>query len=109
MKLKYLSSSVISTFMNIDKTLFKNQEQIPDQKIVTTPYGGRLVVTMPHGNSIMVHFKDKELIRHKKRWSQVMYLYYLLGWKVSTKYFERWGKGGSEGMGERNKDAYITI
>ncbi|KAA8578482.1 hypothetical protein FQN60_007052, partial [Etheostoma spectabile] len=95
---------VYGTFMNIDKTLFKNQEQIPDQKIVTTPYGGRLVVTMPHGNSIMVHFKDKELIRHKKRWSQVMYLYYLLGWKVSTKYFERWGKGGSEGMGERNKE-----
>ncbi|XP_029299165.1 chitin synthase chs-2-like [Cottoperca gobio] len=40
---------------------------------------------MPHGNSMVVHFKDKLLIRHKKRWSQVMYLYYLLGWKVATK------------------------
>uniref|UniRef100_A0A8C9XK17 chitin synthase n=1 Tax=Sander lucioperca TaxID=283035 RepID=A0A8C9XK17_SANLU len=78
------------------------EQQIPDQKIVTTPYGGRLVVTMPHGNSIMVHFKDKELIRHKKRWSQVMYLYYLLGWKVSTKYFKRWEKGW--GDGELNKE-----
>ncbi len=24
---------------------------------------------------------------------QVMYLYYLLGWKVVTKYFRRWEKG----------------
>uniref|UniRef100_A0A8D0CRK4 chitin synthase n=1 Tax=Sander lucioperca TaxID=283035 RepID=A0A8D0CRK4_SANLU len=94
--------SIFRIFININKGLFKKQQQIPDQKIVTTPYGGRLVVTMPHGNSIMVHFKDKELIRHKKRWSQVMYLYYLLGWKVSTKYFKRWEKGW--GDGELNKE-----
>uniref|UniRef100_A0A8C2Z291 chitin synthase n=1 Tax=Cyclopterus lumpus TaxID=8103 RepID=A0A8C2Z291_CYCLU len=49
---------------------FVKKQQIPDQKIIRTPYGGRLVVTMPHGNIIIVHFKDKELIRHKKRWSQ---------------------------------------
>uniref|UniRef100_A0A8C2X855 chitin synthase n=1 Tax=Cyclopterus lumpus TaxID=8103 RepID=A0A8C2X855_CYCLU len=65
------------------------EQQIPDQKILTTPYGGRVEITMPHGNSLIVHFKDKTLIRHKKRWSQVMYLYYLLGWKVATKYFNK--------------------
>ncbi|XP_054462586.1 chitin synthase chs-1-like [Anoplopoma fimbria] len=80
---------VYGVFLNMDRGLFIKQEQIPDQKIVTTPYGGRLVLTMPHGNSLVVHFKDKTLIRHKKRWSQVMYLYYLLGWKLSTKYFKR--------------------
>ncbi|XP_035537779.1 chitin synthase chs-2-like [Morone saxatilis] len=79
-----LSSSVISIFLNLDKDVFKKQQQIPDQKIVRTPYGGRVVVNMPHGNSLMIHFKDKQLIRHKKRWSQVMYLYYLLGWKITT-------------------------
>ncbi|KAK5854740.1 hypothetical protein PBY51_004910 [Eleginops maclovinus] len=45
---------------------------------------------------LVVHYKDKQLVRHKKRWSQVMYLYYLLDWKVSTKYYKRWGKGGDE-------------
>ncbi|XP_026203077.1 chitin synthase chs-1-like [Anabas testudineus] len=83
---------VYSIFMNIDKGLFRKQQQIPDQKLVRTPYGGRVVVTMPHGNILVVHFKDKELIRNKKRWSQVMYMYYLLGWKVAAKYCKKLGK-----------------
>uniref|UniRef100_A0A8C2X777 chitin synthase n=1 Tax=Cyclopterus lumpus TaxID=8103 RepID=A0A8C2X777_CYCLU len=81
--LTYLSSSIVSIFLNINKGDFTKQQQIPDQKILTTPYGGRVEITMPHGNSLIVHFKDKTLIRHKKRWSQVMYLYYLLGWKLN--------------------------
>uniref|UniRef100_A0A8P4GJG0 chitin synthase n=1 Tax=Dicentrarchus labrax TaxID=13489 RepID=A0A8P4GJG0_DICLA len=85
---RILSFYVNSIFTNIDEKFFKKQQEIPDQKVINTPYGGRLVVIMPHGNNIVVHFKDKELIRHKKRWSQVMYLYYLLGWKLMTKYFE---------------------
>ncbi|XP_070778288.1 chitin synthase chs-2-like [Enoplosus armatus] len=89
-------TEVYGIFTNIDKTFFRKQQHIPDQKIIRTPYGGRLVVTMPHGNNIVVHFKDKELIRHKKRWSQVMYLYYLLGWKLMTKYYARWQKGEDE-------------
>ena len=28
---------------------------------------------------IVCHLKDKEKIRHKKRWSQCMYMYYFLG------------------------------
>ncbi|XP_061083938.1 chitin synthase chs-2-like [Conger conger] len=52
-----------------------------------TPYGGRLKYVLPHGNILYIHFKDKQLIRHKKRWSQIMYLYYLLGWKMNRKYF----------------------
>ncbi|XP_051245642.1 chitin synthase chs-2-like isoform X2 [Dicentrarchus labrax] len=87
---------VYSIFLNLDKDVFKKQQQIPDQKIVRTPYGGHVVVNMPHGNSLMIHFKDKQLIRHKKRWSQVMYLYYLLGWKVTTNYYKRLEKGEDE-------------
>lgn len=68
---KVLYHSVISIFKNIDETFFRKQQQIPDQKILETPYGGRLVIIMPQGNNIVVHFKDKECIRHKKRWSQV--------------------------------------
>ncbi|XP_063775429.1 chitin synthase chs-2-like [Pseudophryne corroboree] len=56
------------------------------QTIVSTPYGGRLRYTLPCGNLLYVHLKDKQRIRNKKRWSQIMYLYYLLGWKLNHKY-----------------------
>ncbi|XP_073728978.1 chitin synthase 1 [Misgurnus anguillicaudatus] len=60
--------------------VFTNKE--PDEvSIIETPYGGRLVFVMPEGNMLYVHLKDKNLIRNKKRWSQIMYMYYLLGWK----------------------------
>ena len=36
-----------------------------------TPYGGRLVWTMPGGNKLVAHLKDNSKIRNKKRWSQV--------------------------------------
>ncbi|XP_067667763.1 chitin synthase chs-2-like [Haliotis asinina] len=49
---------------------------------IPTPYGGRLVWTLPGGNLLIAHFKDRLKIRHKKRWSQVMYMYYLLGYRL---------------------------
>jgi chitin synthase len=36
-----------------------------------TPYGGRLVWTLPGETKIIVHLKNKDKIRQKKRWSQV--------------------------------------
>ncbi|XP_029847379.2 chitin synthase chs-2 [Ixodes scapularis] len=53
----------------------------PPQKIAT-PYGGRLVWRMPGKNKLVVHLKDRSKIRNRKRWSQVMYMYYLLGHKL---------------------------
>jgi len=47
-----------------------------------TPYGGRLEWTMPGQNKLIAHLKDKIKIRHRKRWSQVMYMYYLLGHRL---------------------------
>ncbi|KAF4529725.1 hypothetical protein B566_EDAN015354 [Ephemera danica] len=47
-----------------------------------TPYGGKLVWTLPGKTKLNVHLKDKHKIRHKKRWSQVMYMYYLLGHRL---------------------------
>lgn len=56
---------------------------LPNTRVlVNTPYGGRLVFRMPGGTLLFVHLKDKKLIRHKKRWSQVMYMYYLLGHRI---------------------------
>ncbi|KAJ8359914.1 hypothetical protein SKAU_G00164390 [Synaphobranchus kaupii] len=60
--------------------VFTNKEP-DDVSIIETPFGGRLMFVMPEGNMLYVHLKDKQLIRNKKRWSQIMYLYYLLGWK----------------------------
>ncbi|KAL5005076.1 hypothetical protein ScPMuIL_018532 [Solemya velum] len=48
---------------------------------IETPYGGQLVWNMPGGTTMTVHLKDKNRIRHRKRWSQIMYMYYLLGYK----------------------------
>ena len=51
-----------------------------------TPYGYRLtwylgvVVEMP----FTVHFKDKSLVKPKKRWSQVMYMNYVLNHRIKT-------------------------
>lgn len=36
-----------------------------------TPYGGRLVWTLPGKTKLYAHLKDKNKIRHRKRWSQV--------------------------------------
>ncbi|XP_038128265.1 chitin synthase 1 isoform X2 [Cyprinodon tularosa] len=60
--------------------VFTNKEP-DDVSIIDTPYGGRLMFVLPEGNMLYVHLKDKSLIRNKKRWSQIMYMYYLLGWK----------------------------
>ncbi|XP_060081250.1 uncharacterized protein LOC132560604 [Ylistrum balloti] len=55
---------------------------INDAIKIPTPYGGQLVFLMPGGNFLFVHLKDKKKIRNKKRWSQVMYMYYLLGYRI---------------------------
>ncbi|XP_052079567.1 chitin synthase chs-2-like [Mytilus californianus] len=43
-----------------------------------TPYGSRLEWTLPCKNKLHVHLKDTNKIRYKKRWSQVMYMRYIL-------------------------------
>ncbi|XP_077968967.1 chitin synthase chs-2-like isoform X2 [Styela clava] len=53
--------------------------------IYPTPYGGRLEFVLPYGNLFHVHLKDKSKIRHRKRWSQCMYMYYILGYLHKTK------------------------
>ncbi|VEN49053.1 unnamed protein product [Callosobruchus maculatus] len=50
--------------------------------IMQTPYGGRIVWTLPGRNKIVAHLKDSDRIRTRKRWSQVMYMYYLLGYRI---------------------------
>ncbi|XP_060518963.1 chitin synthase chs-2 isoform X2 [Cylas formicarius] len=51
-------------------------------KKIPTPYGGRLIWQLPGKTKMIAHLKDKMKIRHRKRWSQVMYMYYLLGHRL---------------------------
>lgn len=37
------------------------------------PYGGRFEWTLPGKTRLIVHLKDKNKIRHRKRWSQVLF------------------------------------
>ncbi|XP_062402460.1 chitin synthase chs-2-like [Sardina pilchardus] len=99
-------------FSEDDRSLFAQRPLLPSQKIITTPYGGRLQYTLPKGNTLMVHFKDKLLIRHKKRWSQIMYLYYLLGWRLNNKYARMFERGVDENslaeeLKKEKDDTYI--
>ncbi|XP_052079732.1 chitin synthase chs-2-like isoform X2 [Mytilus californianus] len=59
--------------------------QLEEYEMIRTPYGGRLTWKLLGGNSLVCHLKDKTKIRHKKRWSQVMYMYYFLSYRLPNK------------------------
>ncbi|VDM44372.1 unnamed protein product [Toxocara canis] len=63
----------------------QTQMRLKTPKKTTTPYGGRISYVLPGKNRMTLHLKDKMKIRHRKRWSQVMYLYYLLGYRLMMK------------------------
>ncbi|CAO4368072.1 unnamed protein product [Caenorhabditis nigoni] len=63
----------------------QTQMRLKPPKKTKTPYGGKLTYIMPGKNKLFIHLKDNKKIRNKKRWSQVMYLYYLLGYRLMMK------------------------
>ena len=73
---------LVETMNKAGSHFYKEKIKIKPCKKYPTPYGGRLVWTLPGKTRIVCHLKDKEKIRHKKRWSQCMYMYYLLGHKL---------------------------
>ncbi|XP_069101066.1 uncharacterized protein [Argopecten irradians] len=58
-------------------------------RMLYTPYGIQLHWDLEHGTPFFIHLKDTEKVKAKKRWSQVMYLEYVL------KYRSKWE--GSQG------------
>lgn len=80
---KRVVNSYVNDLINVVIEVYRvfTHKEPDDVSIIEMPYGGRLVVVLPEGNMLIAHLKDKSLIRNKKRWSQIMYLYYLLGWK----------------------------
>lgn len=64
------------------REVYRTKMKIDAPTKVVTPYGGRLIWTLPGRTKMIAHLKHKTKIRRKKRWSQVMYMYYLLGYRI---------------------------
>ena len=66
----------------LEETLHLNLKRCKREK---TPYGYRLTWDIGMGDMpFTVHFKDKSLVKPKKRWSQVMYMNYILNYRMQT-------------------------
>ncbi|XP_052234766.1 chitin synthase chs-1-like isoform X1 [Dreissena polymorpha] len=75
--------------------------KMPPPKVVPTPYGGRLVWKLPGSNKLIAHLKDKTYIRHRKRWSQVMYMYYFLAYELFK------SKNGRKALQKRAENTFL--
>ncbi|XP_048256022.1 uncharacterized protein LOC124134072 [Haliotis rufescens] len=99
---KFVPNSFVCQLMEVmedaARSVVKGPITIPSPEKVNTPYGGRLVWTMPGQTKLIVHCKNKNKIRHRKRWSQCMYLYYLLGFRLLG------GKGANKQMEEEHME-----
>ncbi|XP_012526631.1 chitin synthase chs-2 [Monomorium pharaonis] len=73
---------LVATVDEAASDVHKTRMHVRAPKKYPTPYGGRLVWTLPGKTKMIAHLKDKSKIRHRKRWSQVMYMYYLLGHRL---------------------------
>ncbi|XP_018363704.1 PREDICTED: uncharacterized protein LOC108761593 isoform X1 [Trachymyrmex cornetzi] len=73
---------LVGTLDEAASDVHKTRMHVRAPKKYPTPYGGRLVWTLPGKTKMIAHLKDKSKIRHRKRWSQVMYMYYLLGHRL---------------------------
>ena len=51
---------------------------------VEMPYGVQIVWTLNGGMPLIIHFKDSHKIKAKKRWSQAMYVHYILNFRLKT-------------------------
>ncbi|KAI5633975.1 chitin synthase domain-containing protein [Phthorimaea operculella] len=75
---KLLVDTIDEAASEVHQTIIR----IRPPKRYPAPYGGRLTWVLPGKTKMICHLKDKAKIRHRKRWSQVMYMYYLLGHRL---------------------------
>ncbi|XP_063977240.1 chitin synthase chs-2 isoform X2 [Diachasmimorpha longicaudata] len=73
---------LVATLDEAASDVHHTRTHVKAPKKIPTPYGGRLIWTLPGKSKMIAHLKDKNKIRHRKRWSQVMYMYYLLGHRL---------------------------
>lgn len=73
---------LVATIDEAASDVHQTHIRVRPPKKIPTPYGGRLIWQLPGKTKMIAHLKDKMRIRHRKRWSQVMYMYYLLGHRL---------------------------
>ncbi|XP_041375426.1 chitin synthase chs-2-like [Gigantopelta aegis] len=105
---KLVPNSFVSDFVecldNALSAVHERQIVLGPPTRTPTPYGGQLTWTLPGGTCLVAHLKDKHKIRHKKRWSQVMYMYYLLGFRILAQPESLRKKGESNSTGNQFMD-----
>ncbi|VDI35520.1 chitin synthase [Mytilus galloprovincialis] len=83
---EYHVNSFVKQFMRVLDTAASKVHNVniklPPPTKYPTPYGGRLEWTLPGNNKLSAHLKDKVKVRHKKRWSQVMYMLFLSCYEI---------------------------
>jgi chitin synthase len=62
---------LVATIDEAASLVHETEIHVKPPKKYPTPYGGRLVWTLPGKTKMIAHLKDKSKIRHRKRWSQV--------------------------------------
>ncbi|XP_063411463.1 chitin synthase chs-1-like [Mytilus trossulus] len=82
---------------------YEKQIELPDGGMLKTPYGARIEWTLPGENKMFIHLKDKKKVRNKKRWSQVMYMLYILKWKIPQILNPEKGYNSSKTKSEKEK------
>lgn len=65
---------LVGTLDEAASDVHKTRMHVRAPKKYPTPYGGRLVWTLPGKTKMIAHLKDKSKIRHRKRWSQVTFV-----------------------------------
>lgn len=68
---QFVRDMMVSLPIAVREVYCSNVVKIAPADMMPTPYGGRLVYQLPGGTKLVVHLKDKQKIRHRKRWSQV--------------------------------------
>ncbi|XP_052079458.1 chitin synthase chs-2-like [Mytilus californianus] len=94
----------VKTFINVlseaSSRVYDQQMEPSEGLMYKTPYGARIEWILPGENKLFVHLKDNEKIRNKKRWSQVMYMMYILKWKMLKEH-------GNEGIQEAAENTFL--
>ncbi|XP_031575148.1 uncharacterized protein LOC116308782 isoform X2 [Actinia tenebrosa] len=77
-KAEVMNSYILQLASVVEYTL---KVKLADVTKVLTPYGMQLRWTLPGGLPVTIHLKDNTKVKNKKRWSQVMYMSYILDYK----------------------------
>jgi len=77
-RVEVLNSYALKLASLVEKTLNVRLTECSKMK---TPYGMQLKWRLPGGMEFTIHLKDNAKVKNQKRWSQVMYMSYILDFK----------------------------